>query len=289
MSARSKKFRKEQEISLATEVEKRPILWDCTLDVYRRADLKGDKWADVAAIVGGCTGDDVCKRFKNMRETFQANHRKVREQANKCSGSGTDDMFRPSWFLYRYLVYLAKTCAQAESTSNIAEAEHESEINDGASTSTSAPVNMYFDETLQHEDDFGYLALQQYVFIPDDTTSDDSMAANVVQSAKTDRPSSAPPVGVGTKRAVPGGEDYFFYQKGAGKKSSATLLQSAVKAIEKMASEPLPKMPDFVVPTPSAAEPEDQFSKFISSRLQMLDGEKRKLCENEILQVIMKY
>lgn len=52
MSARNRKFTQSEEVSLALAVEKYPTLWDCTLESYRRADLKPQLWCKVAAEVG---------------------------------------------------------------------------------------------------------------------------------------------------------------------------------------------------------------------------------------------
>ena len=47
-SATKAKFTHEQEVRLAWEVERRPILWDATQEIYRRPDLKPPVWAEVA-------------------------------------------------------------------------------------------------------------------------------------------------------------------------------------------------------------------------------------------------
>jgi len=46
------KFSPAQDVRLLFEVEKRPILWDPTLDIYKRADLKTPVWAQVAQNIG---------------------------------------------------------------------------------------------------------------------------------------------------------------------------------------------------------------------------------------------
>jgi hypothetical protein len=56
-------------------------------------------------------------RFKNMRDTFMSNYRKVKE--SKRSGMSATDVYVSKWYLYKELEFLEKTCAQAQSTSNI--------------------------------------------------------------------------------------------------------------------------------------------------------------------------
>ena len=46
------KFGTEDDVRLAFEVESRPILWDATADIYKRADLKPQVWAEVAEKLG---------------------------------------------------------------------------------------------------------------------------------------------------------------------------------------------------------------------------------------------
>lgn len=58
-------------------------------------------------------------RFKNMKDTFMANLRKVREFQKKHSGAGTTDKYTPKWPLFTVLKYLEKTNPQVKSTSNI--------------------------------------------------------------------------------------------------------------------------------------------------------------------------
>ena len=87
--------------------------------------------------------EEVSKRFKNMKETFASNHRKVRESQKKCSGKGAAETFSPSWFLYKYLQHLVKTCAQADSESNL------SAPVDSEDSNSLSPLTHYYDVTMQ--------------------------------------------------------------------------------------------------------------------------------------------
>lgn len=100
---------------------------------------------DIFAVAGG----DCCARFKNLKDTFMRNLRKVQE--SKTSGSGTDDLYKPKWNLFSNLKFLQKTCVQTGSVSNI-----ETQPSSDSSQTTivdleaqSQVAGVYYDETLQ--------------------------------------------------------------------------------------------------------------------------------------------
>lgn len=96
------------------------------------------------------------------------------------------------------------------------------------------------------------------------------------------RPASAP-INNGTTAKRQCEEDHFFNKRGSGKKTSMALLEGAVKAMEKIASQPVP-------PPNSEVDAPDAFSSFIAARLRVIKAEEtRKQCENEILAVLTKY
>lgn len=64
------KFTAEEEIRLIFEVEKRPILWDTTNESYKRADLKPQVWADVAANVGLQYSGEFINKSNCLFQTF---------------------------------------------------------------------------------------------------------------------------------------------------------------------------------------------------------------------------
>lgn len=47
------------------------------------------------------------------------NYRKERESRGRCSGKGTDEIYKPKWVLYDKLKFLKKMCTQATSVSNL--------------------------------------------------------------------------------------------------------------------------------------------------------------------------
>jgi len=53
-------FTEEMEIIMAGEIERRPVLWDSTQEIYRRADLKLVAYEEIAAALNNpaVTGND---------------------------------------------------------------------------------------------------------------------------------------------------------------------------------------------------------------------------------------
>lgn len=309
-------------ISLAQEVEKHPILWDVSLQSYRRADLKPSVWDEVAANVNlrhnsaKFTGELAKKKFKDLKENFAKNLRKVREAHNKCSGSGRDEMYKPTWPVYEYLLYLQKACAQAESVSNI-----------DSPTSQSVQIEtMYFDENLQQfctipsDNTSGYcedqpdspVSVVSSIFVPQGPSSDPTpnpggnifaLPVKSVSNPQSPAPESlssssslgsvATPLSSESVRSSspaikrPAASDVFFNRKGESKKSQVGFLQQAVKVLEKIADEPAP------IPSPPVQLQSDVqldgFALFISQRLKQMDKETRKACENELMDVLRKF
>lgn len=48
----SKQFNKELDYRLIDFVESKPLLWDCTSNIYKRSDLKNAAWDDIAKQLG---------------------------------------------------------------------------------------------------------------------------------------------------------------------------------------------------------------------------------------------
>lgn len=61
----------------------------------------------------------VYKRFQNMESTFRANERRIRESKARCSGKGTDEIYKPKWEYYNMLLFLKRTCRQSDSIDNL--------------------------------------------------------------------------------------------------------------------------------------------------------------------------
>jgi len=47
------------------------------------------------------------------------NEKRIRESKQKCSGKGTDEIYKPKWPFYKNLLFLKKACVQTESSSNL--------------------------------------------------------------------------------------------------------------------------------------------------------------------------
>lgn len=95
-----------------------------------------------------------------MKETFMKNLAKVKECKNKSSGNGADDGFQPTWYLYKRLLFLMKTCAQTESESNLFPSQPSSAI---CSDTDLTFHNIYYDENIQVSTGINY----QFIFILD--------------------------------------------------------------------------------------------------------------------------
>lgn len=102
----------------------------------------------------------VHKRFQNMESTFRANERKIRESKARCSGKGTDEIYKPKWDYYDLLSFLKKTCVQTDSIDNLclqsqsSQSSQSSLFSQEAMSSPISPcsenssmfINVYYDE-----------------------------------------------------------------------------------------------------------------------------------------------
>lgn len=100
-------------------------------------------------------GDMVYKRFQNMESTFRANERKIRESKARCSGKGTDEMYKPKWEYYEMLLFLKRTCTQSDSVDNLSTVQSTSLISEklnspvrnlSSEEDNSRISNIYYDE-----------------------------------------------------------------------------------------------------------------------------------------------
>ncbi|KAM0732506.1 hypothetical protein ACS0PU_000667 [Formica fusca] len=119
-------FSKAMDYRLINLVECKPLLWDCTSEIYRRTDLKTAAWDEIAKQLDShltgfllvlFAGVVVSNRFKNIKDTFARNFKSMKE--SKRSGAGTDNLYKPKWHMFEGLMFLKKTCVQGESESNI--------------------------------------------------------------------------------------------------------------------------------------------------------------------------
>lgn len=47
------------------------------------------------------------------------NEKRIRESKQRCSGKGTDKIYKPKWPFYISLLFLKKACVQTKSSSNL--------------------------------------------------------------------------------------------------------------------------------------------------------------------------
>ncbi|KAK3908910.1 Transcription factor Adf-1 [Frankliniella fusca] len=290
----------EIEIRMISEIQLRPVLWDVTLDIYKRQDLKQHAWEEVASNIG-CPelASTLAGRWKNIRETFTSNMKRIRE--SKRSGVGAADVYVPKWPLFKYLDFLKKTCNQADSESNIPESltiVHDSsqlfDMNSTSANTTESTQTIYYDENTK-----------QCHAIPADsinssseslglTLSDQSSPLAYILSpsslhAPPPRPASAPVAtttsSVSTSKAL--ASEPLFERKGSGKKRNYSVMEEAVAVLKEVAQQPPPVIPQAVeVPKQDAF---DQFGAFIATRLRAMDPTSSKECENQILSVIISF
>ncbi|XP_029676599.1 uncharacterized protein LOC115243575 [Formica exsecta] len=130
----------------------------------------------------------VHKRFQNMESTFRANERKIRESKARCSGKGTDEIYKPKWDYYDLLSFLKKTCVQTDSIDNLclqsqsSQSSQSSLFSQEAMSSPISPcsenssmfINVYYDENAQ-----------QYISIPPDSSG----SSNIVDTSNNETPS----------------------------------------------------------------------------------------------------
>lgn len=90
-----------------------------------------------------------------MESTFRANERKIKSSKARCSGKGTDEIYKPKWDYYELLLFLKKTCAQSDTIDNLSSQSHISTSNSESRSSSnisqpaiqsSMLANIYYDE-----------------------------------------------------------------------------------------------------------------------------------------------
>ncbi|KAJ8678217.1 hypothetical protein QAD02_014004 [Eretmocerus hayati] len=176
-------------------------------DSYRRADLKKPLWNEIAQILGSVqenAGDQVSQRFKTIKETYSDNYRKVKD--SKHSGCGTEDVYKPKWFLWLHVQFLEKVCDMGESVCNIPQPTSQSHVPDNTSSLNSdEPNNLkyllidgvpyYFDESLQSSTCSQWRTTEQSSFFPDNSDMESGPTSNnsvSVHSTPTTTPYSTP-------------------------------------------------------------------------------------------------
>ncbi|XP_071579431.1 uncharacterized protein [Temnothorax nylanderi] len=304
-------FSKDIEFTLINLVECRPILWDCTSELYKRVDLKEEVWEEVACSLGPrFSGSIVASRFKSMRDTFMSNLRRVKE--SKRSGKGTADIYIPKWPLYDRLKFLQKAAVQSASISNLTISSEKpddtmSQIEEQTSNESltqcraeedqevvaekSTVLNVYYNDSMEKfmiqpteelSDNSTDLSISSRSVASTSYTNINLFSWNILysQSAALTRPLSSVP------KIQDADENQMYIKRGQAKRKSDTLMQEAVGAI-KVLCKPDPKttLDNSSTPTDSAFT----LGSFIAARLRQMTPDQRKLCENEILKLLSQF
>ncbi|XP_011687032.1 PREDICTED: uncharacterized protein LOC105449474 [Wasmannia auropunctata] len=304
MGPKNDLFTKDVECSMIEMVKQCPLLWDTTMEQYRRTDLKRVHWDRIAQALGPkFTGDIVYKRFQNMESTFRANERRIRESQTRCSGKGADEIYKPKWEYYDMLLFLKKTCTQSDSIDNLSLQNYSNQETVNRSSvphtctdvqNTSMVPNIYCDENIEQymlipsdactnsdkispsmesysseaSSDLVSIAMTSASQSPISSTSQDKLAINET----SDLSSRTALASLNTKRPP---ENSLYVKQGSLKKSK--IMEDAVNAIKDMAQENVspPKMDTF-----------DMFGAYIASRLRSMTPSNREYFEREILKVL---
>ncbi|XP_018374145.1 PREDICTED: uncharacterized protein LOC108768268 [Trachymyrmex cornetzi] len=272
-------------------VRQRPLLWDVCLPGYRRTDLKRMHWDQIAEALGPTfTGDMVHKRFQSMESTFRANERKIKATKTRCSGKGTDEIYRPKWEYYESLLFLKKTCAQSDTIDNLSFQNKVSMLSKETNCSPISPpsdvenssdhTNIHYDENTQEASEHSELHVSS-------SPNESFVSCNVRQPLSTISNKSSFSSGRSTplprlasaslnikKRSA---ENPMYVKPGNSKKDN--FMEEAldtVKSIAQQHSSP-PKMDIF-----------DMFSAYVASRLRSMTPEDQEHYEREILRVLIE-
>ncbi|XP_077282836.1 uncharacterized protein LOC143908881 [Temnothorax americanus] len=306
-------FSKDIEFTLINLVVCRPILWDCTSELYKRVDLKEEVWEEVARFLGPrFSGSIVASRFKSMRDTFMSNLRRVKE--SKRSGKGTADIYIPKWPLYDRLKFLQKATVQSASISNLTISSEKpddtmSQIEEQTSNESltqwplcraeedqeeivaekSTVLNVYYDSTKQFmiqptevlSNNSTDLSISSSSVASTSHTNINLSSWNILysQPAALTKPLSSVP-------KIQDAENQMYIKRGQAKRKSDTLMEEAVGAIKVLCKpEPKTTLDDSFTPTDSAFT----LGSFIAARLRQMTPDQRKLCENEILKLLSQF
>ncbi|XP_024890229.1 uncharacterized protein LOC112466398, partial [Temnothorax curvispinosus] len=274
-------FSKDIEFTLINLVECRPILWDCTSELYKRVDLKEEVWEEVARSLGPrFSGSIVASRFKSMRDTFMSNLRRVKE--SKRSGKGTADIYIPKWPLYDRLKFLQKAAVQSASISNLTISSEKpddtmSQIEEQTSNESltqwppciaeeaqeeivaekSTVLNVYYDST------------EQFMIQPMEELSDNSTDLSISSRsvASTSHTPAALTKPLSSVPKIQDAENQMYIKRGQAKRKSDTLMEEAVGAIKVLCKpEPKTTLDDSSTPTDSAFT----LGSFIAARLRQM-------------------
>ncbi|XP_067118580.1 transcription factor Adf-1-like [Centruroides vittatus] len=95
-------------------VRKYPCLYDKKCTDFKDTTLKKTIWTAIGEQFG-ISGDDAEKRWKNLRDRYTKERRKMRE--SHVSGASTSEVYFTNWSLFKYIDgFLGSVVLQADST-----------------------------------------------------------------------------------------------------------------------------------------------------------------------------
>ncbi|XP_025191585.1 transcription factor Adf-1-like [Melanaphis sacchari] len=102
-------FLPEHEEILIESVRKNPILYDSADSKHKDIILKDEIWKDIGLKIGK-SGDECKKRWKNIRDTYNRNKRKL--------GTGSARTSKKKWPLAAHISFLDGVECERSSSSN---------------------------------------------------------------------------------------------------------------------------------------------------------------------------
>ena len=89
---------------LIAAFERCSCLWNTSLKVYKNKNKKQDAWRDIGTELK-IRAEDAEAKMKSVLSAYRREKRKV--TLSKKSGSGTADVFEPTWFAYESLNFMS--------------------------------------------------------------------------------------------------------------------------------------------------------------------------------------
>ena len=129
-----------------------PLLWDISLQEYRNRDSRRLAFKKLSELLNK-TKEECKKQWHSLRVQFNKNC--TRHESSKKSGSGTDEVFTPSWKFYDSMLFTKESLEVDASSSTLSDSFNDSEpvpkrrknisvkTNDTVDQSEKAKLDMY--------------------------------------------------------------------------------------------------------------------------------------------------
>lgn len=97
--------------------EKYPVIWDPQNVNHKNRNLVFDAWAAIANEMSvTCTIETLKKKKESLMATYRGLKKKVAD--SEKSGSGADDIYKPSWFAFTIMDAFLRKIGKCRSTIN---------------------------------------------------------------------------------------------------------------------------------------------------------------------------